>query len=179
MNDGLISKRYAKALLEFAAARGEDKLMYESMKLLSESIAATPRLRETLQSPVVATGDKEALLCSAAGATAGESYRRFVRLALENRREGSLQNIALSYLDLYRRVHRIGRVSVVSATPLSGDFVGRIRYDVERRTRGTVELDVRVDPSLGGGFIFQMDDFRVDASVAGQLEKIRRQLASI
>jgi F0F1-type ATP synthase delta subunit len=32
---------------------------------------------------------------------------------------------------------------------------------------------------LGGGFIFQIDDFRVDASVAGQLEKIRRQLASI
>lgn len=178
MNDGLISKRYAKALLAFAAARGEDKLMYESMKQLSASIAATPRLRDVLQSPAVAAGDKEELLCGAAGEAAGESYRRFVRLALKNRREGSLQSIALSYLDLYRRVHRIGRVSVVSAAPLSGDFVGRIRYDVERRTRGTVEIDLRVDPSLGGGFIFQMDDFRVDASVAGQLEKIRRQLAN-
>jgi F-type H+-transporting ATPase subunit delta len=179
MNDGLISKRYAKALLEFAAAHGEDKLMYESMKLLSESIAATPRLRETLQSPVVASSDKEALLYGAVGAATGECYRRFVRLALENRRESSLQNIALSYLDLYRRAHRIERVSVVSATPLSGALANRIRRDVERRTRGTVELDLRVDPNLGGGFIFQIDDFRVDASVAGQLEKIRRQLASI
>ncbi|MDR3365529.1 MAG: F0F1 ATP synthase subunit delta [Prevotellaceae bacterium] len=176
MNEGLVSKRYAKALLEFAAARGEDKLMYESMRLLSEAIAATPRLRETLQSPVVAHSDKEALLLGAAGAAAGESYRRFVRLALANRREGSLQNIALSYLDLYRRAHRIGRISVVSAAPLSDALIGRIRYDVERRTRGTVELDVRVDHSLGGGFIFQMDDFRLDASVAGQLEKIRRRL---
>ncbi|MDR2813290.1 MAG: F0F1 ATP synthase subunit delta [Prevotellaceae bacterium] len=177
MNDGLISKRYAKALLEFAAARGEDKLMYDSMKSLAESIAATPRLRELLQSPVAPNSDKEELLCSAVGAAAGDGYRRFVRLALKNRREGSLQNIALSYLDLYRRVHRIGRISVVSAAPLSDTLADRIRYDVERRTRGTVELDVRVDPSLGGGFIFQMDDLRLDASVAGQLEKVRRRLA--
>ncbi|MDR0414396.1 MAG: F0F1 ATP synthase subunit delta [Prevotellaceae bacterium] len=177
MNNGLISKRYAKALLEFATAHGEDKSVYESMKTLSESIAATPRLRETLQSPVVPVGDKEALLCSVVGAGAGECYRRFVRLTLENRREGLLQNIALGYLALYRRVHRIGRISIVSATPLSDSLIGRIRYGVERRTRGTVELDLRVDASLGGGFIFQMDDFRVDTSVAGQLEKVRKQLA--
>jgi F-type H+-transporting ATPase subunit delta len=179
MNNGLISKRYAKALLEFAAARGEDKSLYESMGLLAESIAATPRLRETLQSPVASDGDKEQLLCAAVGAGAGECYRRFVRLALENRREALLQSIALSYLALYRRAHRIERISVVSAAPLSDTLIGRVKYDVERRTRGTVELDLRVDPSLGGGFIFQIDDFRVDASVAGQLEKIRRQLASI
>ncbi|MDR3188948.1 MAG: F0F1 ATP synthase subunit delta [Prevotellaceae bacterium] len=178
MNDGLISKRYAKALLEFAAARGEDRRMYDSMRQLSDAMAATPRLREALQSPVMPAGDKEALLCSAVGALAGEAYRQFVRLALANRREGSLQSIALSYLDLYRRAHRIGRISVVSAAPLSTALIDRIRRDVERRTRGTVELDARVEPSLGGGFIFQMDDLRLDASVAGQLEKIRRKLAS-
>jgi F-type H+-transporting ATPase subunit delta len=178
MNNGLISKRYAKALLEFAAARGEDKIMYSSMKLLSESIAATPRLRETLQSPVVPHSDKLELLCSAVGDAAGEAYRRFMQLALENRREGLLQNIALSYLTLYRRAHRIGCISVASAAPLSESLIGRIKYDVERRIRGTVELDIRVDPSLGGGFIFQIEDFRVDASVAGQLEKIRRNLVT-
>ncbi|MDR0687192.1 MAG: F0F1 ATP synthase subunit delta [Prevotellaceae bacterium] len=178
MNNGLISKRYAKALLEFAAARGEDKSLYESMRLLAESIAATPRLRETLQSPVASGSDKEQLLCAAVGAGAGESYRRFVRLALENRREALLQNIALSYLALYRRAHRIGRVFLASAAPLSDALIGRIRHDVERRTHGTVELDLRVDPSLGGGFIFQIEDFRVDTSVAGQLEKVRKKLVS-
>jgi F-type H+-transporting ATPase subunit delta len=125
---------------------------------------------------VVPHNDKLELLCSAVGDMAGEAYRRFMQLVLENRREGLLQNIALSYLTLYRRVHRIGRISVASAAPLSESLISRIKYDVERRIRGTVELDARVDPSLGGGFIFQIDDFRVDTSVAGQLEKVRKSL---
>ncbi|MDR1416550.1 MAG: hypothetical protein LBJ57_03910 [Prevotellaceae bacterium] len=29
---------------------------------------------------------------------------------------------------------------------------------------------------MGGGFIFQIEDFRIDTSVAGQLEKVRRKI---
>jgi F-type H+-transporting ATPase subunit delta len=32
-----------------------------------------------------------------------------------------------------------------------------------------------VDPKILGGFIFEIDDYRLDASVATQFEKIKKQ----
>ncbi len=176
MNEGLISKRYARALLEFSAERGEDRNLYARMRTLSKNIAASHRFREALVNPVVSLQDKMQLIYSASGEGATEaSFRRFVAIVLKNHRERLLQNMALSYMELYRRVHRISVVSLVSVKPMSPFALERIRLDVERRTHGSVELDTHVDKSIQGGFIFQIDDLRLDATVAGQLDKVRRQ----
>ncbi|MDR2801730.1 MAG: F0F1 ATP synthase subunit delta [Prevotellaceae bacterium] len=175
MNDGHIAKRYAKALLEYAAARGEDAALYGRMKSLAELVATTPRLLETVSSPMVSYADKLQLLCGAAGATAESSFRRFAQLLLENRREHLIRNIALSYVTLYRATRHIGKVLLVSVEPLPDAVIERIRSRAERQTKGAVEIENRIDPSIKGGFIFQIDDLRLDASVAGQLEKVRRQ----
>ncbi|MDR3350629.1 MAG: F0F1 ATP synthase subunit delta [Prevotellaceae bacterium] len=175
MNEGHIAKRYAKALLGYAAARGEDEALYGRMKLLSEVITATPRLLKTINSPMVSPADKLQLLCEAAGATGEDSFRQFVRLLLANRREHLLRNIALSYVSLYRSTHRIGEVLLVSVSPLPAAVIERIRHRATQQTQGTVEIENRIDPGIKGGFIFQINGLRLDASVAGQLEKVRRQ----
>jgi F-type H+-transporting ATPase subunit delta len=175
MNDGHIAKRYARALLEHAAACGEDAMLYGRMKILLEAIVVTPRLSEMLGSPVVAYADKLQLLCAAVGADAEDGYRRFARLLLKNRRESLLRNIALNYITLYRRTHHIGKVELVSVEPLSEAVMERIRKTTEQQTHGPIEIENRIDPDLLGGFIFQINDLRLDASIAGQLEKVRRQ----
>lgn len=178
MNQGLISRRYAKALFEYAAERGEDKALYGRMQLFMGSMSAQPHLRATLNSPVVNRKDKIALLLTAVGGDVEESLRRFVNLVVRNERESIFDYIALSYIEIYRRAHNIIVVTLISVAPMSDLVLERIRLDVERRTRGEVELDIRIDESLQGGFIFQIDDMRLDASVAGQLELIRRQFKS-
>ncbi|MDR0582273.1 MAG: F0F1 ATP synthase subunit delta [Prevotellaceae bacterium] len=176
MNEGHIARRYAKALLEYAAARGEDTALYDRMKLLSGTVADTPHLLETISSPVVPYADKLQLLYNLSGATAAEdSYQRFVRLLLKNRRENLVRNIALGYITLYRLARRIGQALLISAEPLPEAIIERIRRRAEQQTQGKVEIENRIDPSIKGGFIFQINDLRLDASVAGQLEKVRRQ----
>ena len=176
MNEGLISKRYAKALLEYATTLGEDHALYKRMKTLEHSLFTTPGLREVLRSPVVSTEDKAELISTASGGGKFEqSGQRFVRLVLRNGRGDLMQYMVLSYILLYREVNKISVVELVTAFPLSDKAIERIRLDVERRTHGTVEFEMRVDPSIEGGAIFRIDDLRLDASVAGQLEKVRRQ----
>jgi F0F1-type ATP synthase delta subunit len=36
----------------------------------------------------------------------------------------------------------------------------------------------KINVNIGGGIIFQIDDLRYDASVRGQLERVRKGLAS-
>lgn len=176
MNEGHISKRYAKALLEYASPRGEDAAVYGRMKLLLRSMHAVPRLSEVLHNPVVPFEDKVELLMTASGANEAEqSFRRFVELVLRNERELLLINMAVSYMGLYRLVNRITVVTIHTAVPVSEFVTDRIKRDVMLRTRGPVDMEINVDPSIEGGMIFQINDLRLDASVMGQLEKIRRQ----
>lgn len=175
MNDSLISTRYAKAMLEYASSRSEDKVLYERMKLLAKNLGSMPRLRETLLSAMVGYDDKMALIINAGGNSVEESYRNMARVVLSNQRERLLHNIALSYMTLYRRVHRISVVTLISVEPLSEAIIDRIRYDVSKRTSGEVEFETHIDPKIEGGFIFQVDDLRLDASIRGQLEAIRRE----
>ena len=39
-----------------------------------------------------------------------------------------------------------------------------------------MHLDEKVDPEIIGGFIFELEGYRVDGSVSGELKRIRRQL---
>ncbi|MDR2120063.1 MAG: F0F1 ATP synthase subunit delta [Tannerella sp.] len=176
MNEGLISRRYAKALYRYAEERREEQTLYRSMKALIENLRALPELHETLCSPMVAAGDKETLLRHAADVPQ-ESYLAFVRLILANRREKSLMKIALGYTEYYLRKKRISVVHLTFATAMPQRILSRMRDDFERITHGEVELSVQIDPAIGGGFVFRINDRRLDASVAGQLALIRKQIA--
>lgn len=48
MNEGLIPKRYAKALYKFAVERGADAGLYRLMGNLSHSFADNPALNRTM-----------------------------------------------------------------------------------------------------------------------------------
>ena len=46
---------------------------------------------------------------------------------------------------------------------------------VHDETGGTLELETRIDPSLIGGFVFDMEWTRLDASIATQFKKVKQQ----
>ena len=47
---------------------------------------------------------------------------------------------------------------------------------VAQAVKGTVEFNVQVDKELLGGFILQLDNQRMDASVKGQLRQLKAEL---
>ena len=38
-----------------------------------------------------------------------------------------------------------------------------------------MELETVVDPSIEGGFVFDINDYRLDASIATQLKRVKQQ----
>ncbi len=69
MNEGLIPRRYAKALLKFAVERHQDARLYEIMNNLSRGFEMYPSLDSTVANPFIAADQKQQLLVTAAGAT--------------------------------------------------------------------------------------------------------------
>lgn len=179
MNEGLISKRYAKALYAHAAEMSEETLLYHRMQILEVLLRKMPDLRKTLRSPMISTKYKTELLINATGKNAEQSYLDFIHLVISNHRTETLLMITLSYQMLFRQKKRISVVHLTSAKKISRASLDRIRRLTEQKTHSKVEFSNHIDPSIDGGFIFQLNDIRIDASVKGQLDEINRRLAQI
>lgn len=176
MNEGLISRRYAKALLNFAEVRNNSERLYYEAKMLEQYFIEHPELRKTLLTPVLSAHDKELLLSSAIDDVPSEEFLRFVRLVIRNRRESYMRSIGLMYQKLYRLRHNITQLNIITAIPLNEQMVNKIKLLVEKNAKSKVEFIYRVDPAIIGGFILQYNAMRMDASVNNELKSLRFKL---
>lgn len=175
MNEGMISKRYAKALLQYATDQKTEDSVFLEMKRLASAFAAEPRLRMAMDNPTLKAEDKLELIKAAIGGKMSEVLTRFVELVLKNRREAFLRNIALSFTDLYRESKDMNMGRLVTATPVDKEVTEKMKSLLQKVKSGTLDFDTVVDPSIEGGFILYVDTYRLDASVKTQLKRIKQQ----
>ena len=177
MNTGLISTRYAKALLEYSIESREQQEVYERMQTLAAMFTQQPSLRRALTGTMNTKKQKISLLQTACGG--GElplSLERMIRLIFENEREELIHYIALRYAELYRERFAIQYGRLITALPIDEKTEKRFIERISKIVGGRLEVEPVVDPSIIGGFILYLDDDRWDASVAGELSRIRNRL---
>lgn len=172
MDLGVISIRYARALLKSASQTHSEEQVYADMLTLSQAYVDVPQLRKTIANPMISADDKKKILVAACGNNPTELTGKFFTLVLQERREEALQFIASSYITLYRKQKNIIHGKLVTAAAVSPDTEQKMRDMVVQRTKGTVEFLTEVDPDIIGGFILEYDTYRMDASVKSQLAAV-------
>ncbi|MFQ8805204.1 MAG: F0F1 ATP synthase subunit delta [Alistipes indistinctus] len=171
----MIPSRYAKALYEYAGEKSATERVYGEMQRLAGSFAAEPALRRALDNPRPHAGTKERVGLQRRGRRPSDELERFVKLVLSHKRMQLLHRMALDYMALYRRAHNISTGELQTAVAVDETTEQRLKEWIVSRTHGTVELRTLVRPDILGGFIFEMNSMRLDASVATQLREIREQ----
>ncbi len=180
MNEGLIPRRYAKALYKVAVEKHADERVYHLMKALSRSFEAEPRLSGLVANPFVSEADKTKLIMTASGASAGDSVMAdFVALLERNKRIALAPAMARAYVAIYRQAHRIYTVKVTTAAEPDTATMDRIKKLItDHLDGGTMEFSHETDPDLIGGFTVAIDNERLDASLRNELERMRLKLIS-
>jgi len=174
MNTGAISMRYAKALFAYTEHTESSAEVFIEMEALTRSFALEPRLRHYLMNPMLKARDKNKIIKSAISEHVSRQSWRFIRLVVRNHREELIQTMALNYIDLYHKARNINIAYIETAVPLSDETEERLKAMMNVHTHGTVELIRHINPDLIGGFIFQMNFQRIDASVAAQLAEMKK-----
>ncbi|MBO5624536.1 MAG: F0F1 ATP synthase subunit delta [Prevotella sp.] len=176
MDIGVISVRYARALLKSAVQTKCDDQVYTDMATLAKSFVDVPQLRTTINNPTIPQESKRQLLITACGPAVTPLTERFVDLVLKEGRESFMVFIASSYITLYRKQKNIIHGRLITATTVSPETEQKMRSIVESKTQGTVEFLTEVNPDIIGGFILEYDTYRLDASVQSQLRSILKNL---
>lgn len=174
MNTGLIPVRYATALLDFANLSQEQDRVYTEAKAITKSFFQFNELRTVLDNPVLAKTEKRKIIILAAGGTISKPFEKFLDLLLENNRGVHLQSIALKYIDLFRLQKNIHYGKLTTASPITDTVEKRLMAMVENTTGGTIEMEKVIDPQILGGFLFEVDFVRWDASISGELRRIKK-----
>ena len=102
--------------------------------------------------------------------------KAFVTLLIAKSREGVLPEIAKAFIAQYKELKKIRTVKLTTAAPATDAVKEAIRAKVAASMPGqTVEMESKVDPTLIGGFVLEMGDKIVDASVRRDLNDIKSQ----
>lgn len=179
MYDGLIPQRYAMALFKYAEAKKNTKEVYDELKAVIRSFENNPSLQKVLSNPFVSRDDKRKLLLAAAEGKADDDYKAFVNLILNHKREMFAYQMALAYRKIYRQANKISNVDITMATELPEKEIARIDSLVQKAFPDrTLEIRHRIDPDIIGGFVIDVDNNRMDASVSNELQQLRHTLIS-
>ena len=176
MDIGVISVRYARALLKSATDAKIEQQVYAEMQQIAKSYIEVPQLRSTIDNPMLSKEKKQALLLTAAGREPSDLMKAFISLVLKEDRESVMQFIANSYVTLYRQQKNVIRGRLITAAAVSPETEQKMRQMVESKTNGTVEFESQVNPDIIGGFILEYDTYRMDASVKTKLNSILNTL---
>jgi len=168
---------YARALFEAAESAGRVDAVDRDLGAFVEALDETPELRAFLANPQLEPTAKAEVLAQLTSG-ADDLVSNALRLLAEKGRAG---DVALVYQEFRSVVDRArGRVAVelTTAHELSDSEARAIVEKIEKASGRTVEATRTVDPDLIGGMILQAGSLRVDASVRGRLERLRRELAT-
>jgi F-type H+-transporting ATPase subunit delta len=168
---------YARALFEAAQAKKRIDEVDRDFAAFAAAVQESPELQAFLSNPQVEPAAKaDVLLQLAVGGD--ELVSNALRVLAE---KGRADEIAQVYDEFRAFVDRArGRVVVelTTAQELSDAEARAIVEKIEKASGRTVEASRHVDPGLIGGMILQAGSLRVDASVRGRLERLRRELVT-
>jgi F-type H+-transporting ATPase subunit delta len=169
-------RRYARALFEAAQERNRLDEVQRDLSDFVDAVREVPELRALLRDPVL---DRRVKIAALSDVLAGsdELVRNFVLVLTEQGRAGELEETEREFERFL--ADETGRLSLELATAieLSDEEAGQIVQQIERASGRNVEATRRVDPDLLGGVVLQVGSLRLDASLRGRLERLRRELA--
>jgi F-type H+-transporting ATPase subunit delta len=168
---------YARALYEAALEHDRIEPVAADLAALARAIEESDELAGFLANPQVEPATKADVLAEVAEG-ADNLVRNFVRLVAAKGRADELPRIQEEFQALVDAAAGRMAVDLTTAIELPDDEATAIVRKIEQASGRTVEASRKVDPNLIGGIVLQAGSLRVDASVRGRLERLRRELAN-
>ncbi len=171
-----LAYRYAKALLDIAIEKNKLEQVFADVQWLQAVCKSNPDFVSLMRSPII-KGDKKQKIVAAIGKdNIGEIIIGFIRLLIAKSREANLPEMLSAFVSQYKTYKNIHTVKLTTATAVSEAVKKSIVAQV-KKTAGVenIELEENVNADIIGGFVLEMGDKMVDASIAYDLREVAKQ----
>lgn len=172
-----IASRYAKSLLDLAKDQNVLPSVVEDITGLQKMVQNRD-LYLLLKSPIITADKKGKIFDALFEGKVNKLTKAFFDIIIKKGREGYLPEIADEFINQYRNFKGISSVKVTTAAPLTDAALESIKAKLleSDATQQAIEIETEVDESLIGGFVIQIEDKLLDASVAHKLRELSKNM---
>jgi len=176
-----IARPYAKAVFEHAL---ESQTLSEWSVWLTQldSVVSNPDFQSFVSNPKTTSEQHAEALVAVMQALLDakkalpDVLNAFIHVLAQNKRILVLSDICIQFEALRADEENRICVRVSSFSPLDEKQQARLAERLSERLKREVTLDLTVDPTLLGGAVICANDWVIDASVKGQLDKLGADL---
>ena len=174
-----LAGRYAKSLIDLAIEKDQLDKVYNDMLFLQNICKGNRDFVNLLKSPIVQTDKKEKIFEAIIKNDVGELMWAFIKLLTAKGREMYLPEIANAFVQQYKDYKDINIVKLITAVPVSDEvknsFINNIKSALKMEH---IELNTEVKEEIIGGFVLEIGDKLIDASIAYDLSTIKKEFES-
>lgn len=174
--DLAVGRLYAEAMLVLAEERGQSEALLDELRELVEFLDQNPKVEHFLSSLMVDEEGRARVLNDVFKGQASDLLLDSLQVINRKGRLGQLRAIVESYRAALRDLRGWVDVKVRSAVPLDDAQRGRLQETLAASTGRKPALIERVDPSLIGGLVVEVEGKKFDASVASRLQDLSEAL---
>lgn len=168
-----LARRYASAL--YGLFGDEERLCASA-----DALRSVPELWDALTDPTIRPDAKRRVLLRLMDAGEPEELKNFFALLIRRGRMALLPEILSEYHDLALRERNAAECVMSCVREPDAEQQARIKAALCRlHHKAEVQLKIRLDPSLLGGFILNMEGMTYDRSVRGELRALARHLEEV
>lgn len=168
------ASRYVKSLLDLAVEKNVLEEVHRDMLLFSEVAATSRPFTLLLQNPVIKHDKKLEILKRIFKGKVHSLTMAFFEIITRKNREPILLSVAQEFHNAYNTYKGIGKATVTTAIPLDppvrAEFESLAKQYSDRKQ---IELIEKVDPELIGGFVLNVGDRQVDASIRSKIRTLQ------
>lgn len=174
MSNSRVAARYIKSLLGLAVEKGVLEETNQDMQLFAKTCKENRSFELLLKSPIIKHDKKREILLKLFTGKVNTLTLSIFDILTRKNREALLPSIATDFHAAYNTYKNIGKATVTTAVPLDAKLRGEIEVLVKKLSdKKQIELTETVDPDLIGGFILNVGDKQIDASVKNKLKTLK------
>jgi F-type H+-transporting ATPase subunit delta len=174
MIDSRAASRYAKSLLGLAVEQNALEQVHQDMLLFSSVSEENKAFTLMLRSPIIRHDAKGDILEKLFKGKVHALTLAIFKIITRKNREPLLPAIAKEFHTQYNQYKNIGKATVITAIPLDSKLKAEFEKIVRNLSdKKQVELTEKVDASMIGGFVLNVGDRQIDASIKSKLKALQ------
>lgn len=168
-----ISKEYAMALFSLGVESGAQTEIYSNLAHVAKVFEDAPQLADYLLSPGIPRATRLQTLKDAFEGDTHEYVVSFLSLLCEHKDIDILSECIVEYNKLYEQNKNLSHALVKSAEPLTDEEKAKLIAKLEKVSGKSVDAEYRIDKSILGGVVVEMEGTIIDGSLKHRLESVK------
>ena len=171
------ARPYARAIMDAAGSPAKANELRGELHIFANALRGSAELRDLYANPV----DEETKLTItrqiAKKMKASDLATRTLEVLVKHHRINNIDAIVEALAAYVNKALGVAVAEVRSAKALTADEIRDLADTLSKKVGKKVELDIKTDPNLLGGFVVRIGSEIWDASVIGKINKFRESLA--